>query len=125
MLIGFRRFDAEHRRGGKVHDPLPVPPPVEAADQGNGGIFALDDPCGGSVDSRLPGECKSEDLTLRDSALIRDAWELADCQRAIFVDDGAFRAQAAERGTSTPQIGQVGSSLFFRLDGTRGAEQTP
>ena len=96
MFLESRRLDAQHRGGGDVHQALSVATPVEAADQRNGQPLALDDTRRSRIDPGVFGERESQHFSLCDGALVRDAGELANAERSVFVDYRAFRAHAAK-----------------------------
>jgi len=97
---------------------MPVVLPVEAADQRNRQFFALDDTRRGCIDPGLSGKRQSEHFSLGNGALVYDARKLGDAERAVFVNDRAFRAHAAKRRASAAQICQVRRRLFIRLEST-------
>jgi hypothetical protein len=83
MFLRFRRLNAQHRRSGDIHYAISVALPVEAADQRNRQIFALEDTRRGGSDPGLSGKRKSEHFSLGHGALIRDAGKLADAKGSV------------------------------------------
>jgi hypothetical protein len=97
MFLGFRRLNAQHGRGGHIHYAMAVVLAIEAADECDRQIFALDDTRRGCIDPGLSGKRQSEHFSFGHGALVCDARKLADRERAVFVYDRAFRAHAAKR----------------------------
>lgn len=107
-----------------VHETATARGPLETANQRDRNTVTVDETRISSIDSSGPGELERKNFSLRNRALVTHAGELADRERAIVIDDRAFRAKTAERCTSAAQVSKIRCSFRVRLDGARGREQS-
>lgn len=115
----------DHRRRRDVHEPPAPRGAIEPSNQRDRVAIAVNQPDVGGFDPGAASKPYRQHLSSRDRALVGDAGKLADRQMPLVIDDGAFRAQSAERCAATAQIGEIGCGFGVGLDRTTGGVSVP
>ena len=123
MLAGFRDFDAEHRRGGDIHEPATGQDMIEAPNQGDGAALALNQAGFGGIDPRGSREPQREDLAFGDGAVVANDREFPDRQPSVVIHHRTVRAQSAQGGRSATEIAQILGRFGMRFHGMRRGQQ--
>src|SRR6266478_3505133 len=95
MFCGCSDVHTKQCCGGDVHE-SPLGSPIESTNESDGDTIAVDEPCLRSIDPRRLSQLHRQNLALGNSALILDARKFANAERAISVDDRAFRSKASQ-----------------------------
>src|SRR5580704_10283522 len=119
MFGGVTSIYTEHGSGRDIHESAPIGS-IESPNECDGDTIAVNQSCRSRIDPGGFGELHRQNLTLGDRAVVIDAWELADAQNAIFVDDRTFGSQAAQRSSTAAKVRQVLCRFRIGLDRATG-----
>src|SRR5574337_134852 len=95
---------------------------VEAPDDRHRLPVHEDHPGRSRLDARQASQLQRQHFAARHAALVPGARELAECEGAVFFQDAALRAQAAERGRLAEQVLQVLGRLLAELHRAGGRQ---